>query len=157
MLAALSVIILLLGAVFEPLDLSCAFLAGFTVLAVRLRWGRSTAILLYFCTTVLAFLLLHNKLPAVLYAFYGGLYPIVKTEAERIFSGPLQWVLKIMFACLAYTGMIFVSLNVFGIKNMDFTYGLVPYILVAVVTVCADLAVSMIISQFGRVLLRGRK
>ncbi len=157
MLAALSIIVLLLGAVFEPLDLTTAFLAGFAVLAVRLRWGRSSSLFLYAGTAVLGFLLLHNKLPVVLYVFYGGLFPIVKIEAERISKRLLQWIVKVAFACAAYTAMIFVSTKVFGIQDMDFTYSLPMYIGVAAVTVCADFAVSMIIQQFGHVLLRKRK
>lgn len=157
MLAALSIIMLLLGAVFEPLDLTTAFLAGFAVLAVRLRWGRGSSLLLYFVTATLAFLLLHNKLPVVLYLFYGGLYPIVKVECERALSRSLQWLVKIAFSCLAYTAMIFVSLNVFGLTNMDFTYSIPAYIAVAFVTLCVDVAVGMIIQQFGHVLLRKRK
>ncbi|MBE6678826.1 MAG: hypothetical protein E7597_08545 [Ruminococcaceae bacterium] len=157
MLAALSIIVLLLGAVFEPLDLTTAFLAGFAVLAVRLRWGRGSSLLLYFATATLALLLLHNKLPAVLYMFYGGLYPIVKVECQRSLGRAVQWLVKIAFSCLAYTAMIFVSLNVFGLTNMDFTYSPIAYLAVAFVTVCVDVAVDMIIQQFGHILLRKRK
>ncbi len=157
MLAALSIIVLLLGAVFEPLDLTTAFLAGFAVLAVRLRWGKGSCFLLYFVTSVLAFLLLHNKLPVFLYMFYGGLFPIVKFESQRLSNRVLQWLIKIAFACVAYTAIIFVSLNIFGLTNMDFTYNVVAYIAVAAVTVCVDVAVDMIIQQFGHILLRKRK
>lgn len=157
MLAALSIIILLMGAVFEPLDLTTAFLAGFAVLAVRLRWGRGSALLLYSGTALLAFLLLHNKLPAVLYAFYGGLFHIVKVEAERIPYAVLRWVVKIGFAFLSYTAMIFVSLNVLGVTNLDFTYSIPAYCVVAAVSVCADIAVSLIIQQFGGLIYRKRK
>ena len=157
MLAALSIIVLLLGAVFEPLDLTTAFLAGFSVLAIRLRWGRASGLLLYFSTATLAFLLLHNKLPAVLYMFYGGLYPLVKVECQRLFNRPLQWLIEIAFSCVAYTAMIFVSLNVFGLTNMDFTYSVVAYIAVAFVAICVDVAVDMLVQQFGHILLRKRK
>ena len=156
-LSALSIIILLLGAVFEPLDLSCAFIAGLAVLTVRLRWGRKSALLLYSCTAVLSFLLLHNKLPVFLYIFYGGLFPIVKAEADLLTNAVIRWVLKIAFGCLAYTALIFVSLNIFGIKGMDFTYSIPAYLAVIGVTFCVDVAVSMLIGQFGRVILRKRK
>lgn len=157
MLAALSIIVLLLGALFEPLDLTMAFLAGFAVLAVRLRWGRKSSLMLYSATSVLAFLVLHNKLPVVLYIFYGGLFPIVKVDSERIPSKALQWLVKISFACVAYTALIFVSKQLLGIKGMDFTYSIPAYLGVVIVTLCVDFAVGLIIQQFGHILFRKRR
>ena len=98
LLAALSIIILLLGSLIEALDLSSAAIAGFAVLAVRIRWGRRSAIALYGVTSVLSMLMLPNKIPALLYVFYGGLYPILKAEIERLGSVLLQWVLKILLS-----------------------------------------------------------
>lgn len=157
MLAALSVIIMMLGAVFEPLDLTTSFLAGLAVMAVRLRWGRGSAWLLYFGVSVLSFLLLPNRLIAALYFLYGGLFPIVKADIDLHLSRAIGWVLKIVFGCAAYTAIIFVSLNILGIKSLDFTYSVPMYIAVIIVSVCVDLTVSLLIKQFGGVIFRGGK
>ena len=95
LLAALSIIILLLGSLIEALDLSSAAIAGFAVLAVRARWGRNSAIGLYAVTAALSLMVLPNKIPALLYVFYGGLYPILKAEIERVGKVWLQWILKV--------------------------------------------------------------
>lgn len=155
MLSALSVVVLLLGAVIDVLDLSSAVLAGFCVLAMRVRYGRTGAAAVYGTSAVLAFLLLPNKVPAVLYIFYGGLYPLVKPEIERIKSRALQWVLKLAFVLASFSVGLAVIAFVLGV-DAGYTIGVPLYLLLAVVAVFADVAMTGISARFGHI-VRGKR
>lgn len=156
LLAALSVIILLIGSLIEALDLSSAALAGFAVLAVRMRWGRNSAIALYGVTSVLAMLLLPNKIPVLLYMFYGGLYPILKAEIERLGNVVLQWVLKVASVLVFFSMGLWVAMSLLGL-NAGFTVGIALYALLVLVSVCADLALTAVMKQYAHIINRKRR
>lgn len=156
LLAALSVIILLLGSLIEALDMSSAVLAGFAVLAMRIRWGRKSAIALYAVTSVLAMMLLPNKVPVILYVFYGGLYPILKAEIERIGSTLLQWVLKVGSVLLFFSAGLWVAMSLLGV-DAGFTVGVALYAVLVPVSVCADLAMSAIMRQYAHLISRKKR
>ena len=153
-LAALSVIILLIGSLTEALDLSSAVLSGIAVLAMRVRWGRKGAIALYGTTSLLAFLLLPNKIPALLYIFYGGVYPLFKAEIEKIGKTALMWTLKLVCICGMYAAGLFTSKFLMGLDGLEFTNSPWMYALVAAIAVSADVCMSMIIRQYGYVVAR---
>ncbi len=153
MLAALSTVILTLGSLIDVLDMTSAVLAGFCVLFMRMRHGRAGAIAVYIVSTTLALLLLPNKIPAVLYAFYGGLYPILKPEIERLHSRVLQWILKVGSVLLFFSlGLLVISFTVSGgLAAAGFTLGWPLFVLLAVVAVVADIAISGIAKRFGHI------
>ena len=156
LLAALSVIILLLGSIIEALDLSSAAIAGFAVLAVRMRWGRNSALALYTVTSVLSMAMLPNKIPALLYVFYGGLYPILKAEIERIGNVYLQWILKVVSVLLFFSVGLWVAMSLMGI-DAGFTVGWALYGVLVPVSVCADIALSALMKQYAHIINRKKR
>lgn len=156
MLSALSTVLLLLGSVIDVLDLSCAVLAGFCVLMMRIRHGRIGAAAVYFTSSALALLLLPNKVPAVLYVFYGGLYPLVKPEIERLKSRALQWVIKIAFALVSFSAALALMTFVLGIDS-GFTVGAPLYILIAAVAVFADLGITGVSARLAGIAARKKR
>lgn len=156
MLAALSTVILFMGTIIDALDLSCAVLAGFAVLAMRIRHGRTGAFAVYCATAAISFLMLPNKIPAVLYVFYGGLYPMLKPEIERIRSAVLRWVLKVASVLASFSlGLAFIT-YILGVKS-GFTVGLPLYALLALVAVAADVAISGIVRRYGHIVAFGKR
>ena len=148
MLSALSIVILLFGSIIDVLDLTCAVFAGFCVIAMRIRHGRGGAIAVYCVSAVLAFLLLPNKIPAVLYIFYGGLYPLLKPEIESIPYAAVQWILKVLSVLFFFSlGLVFITF-VLGMDS-GFTVGVPLYALLTVVAICADIAVSAMMKRFA--------
>lgn len=155
LLSALSIIILLLGTLIEALDMSSAALAGFAVLAMRIRWGRRSAIALYAVTSVLAILFVPGT-SSILYVFYGGLYPILKAEIERLGSVVLQWILKVGSVAAFFSLGLWVAMSLLGIKT-GFTVGYVLYAVLVPVAVCADLALTVIMKQYAHLLIRKKR
>ncbi len=153
LLAALSIIVLLLGSLIDVLDMSSAAIAGFAVLAVRIRWGRNSAVALYALTSVLSILLLPNKVPALLYVFYGGLYPVLKAEFERVRSRVLEWVLKVGSVLISFSIGLWVMMFLLGL-DAGFTVGPMLFAAMVPVAVCADLAMTVIIRQYANIINR---
>jgi len=92
-LSATGVILLFFGSLVEVLDLSSAAAAGFVVVVAVIELGKSYPVMIYFAVSVLSFLTLPNKFPALFFIFFGGLYPIFKYYFER-FHPAVAWALK---------------------------------------------------------------
>lgn len=156
MLSALSVVLLWLGSAVQVLDLSAAVLSSFAVIFAQIELRPPYSYLIWITTSLLSFLLpLPNKVAALYYAGFCGIYVILKAYIERL-RPPLSWVVKIFVFNLLFIGICAVNLWVF---TPDFRPE--KWLIVAVLAlgnvafVCYDLAVSMCISfYFAR--LRGR-
>ena len=83
-LSALSVALMLLGAVVEVFDLCAVMLASFCTLFALIRIDGRHAWLVYAVTAVLALLLLPSKAVALEYLFFGGYYPILRAAVARL-------------------------------------------------------------------------
>jgi len=115
--AALSTVFLYIGSI-SVLDLSsvilCALLTMLTVVETGEKYGWLTA-----CVTgVLSLLLLPVKLPAVLYIFFGGIYPILKASLEKT-PYWLSWLFKIsvldtmLLLTIALSRLVFIAEEAF--------------------------------------------
>ncbi len=155
MLAAVSIVLLYLGSVIEVLDLTGAFLAGVAVLIMRVRWGRSSGWTVYAVTSTLALLIVPNKIPVLLYIFYGGLYPLLKAEIELICKPWLEWTIKTASVCLLYAAGVATAKFLFGLEDMDF--GLTEWIMypiTALVNAAADVTITVVLQQYGQAFSR---
>ena len=111
MMAAVGVVILYLGSFVEVLDISVAVAASLIATVIVIEYGAASAWSVYGVSAILSLLLLPQKFPAVMYAFFFGYYPIVKQKIERMRSRVTQWVLKSLIFAVATAAMVaFVSL-----------------------------------------------
>lgn len=155
MLAAVSMVLLYIGSVIEIFDLTGAFVAGVAVLIMRIRWGRSPAWTVYSVTSILALLIVPNKIPVMLYVFYGGLYPLLKAEIEKLCRPWLEWLIKTAVVCVMYAAGVAVAKFVFGIEDMDF--GLTEWIMypiAAIVNAAADIVITMLMQQYAPIIAK---
>ena len=106
-LVALSVIILYLGCAIEVLDITMSAMVSLLVVVIVIEMGYSYAWLTYIATAILSVLLLPQKSPAIFYACFMGFYPILKSYIERIGSGLVRWIIKLIVGNAAI-GLMFV-------------------------------------------------
>lgn len=95
LLAGLSFVLLLLGAVLPSGRLALTACAGVLTALVLLQSGLAYAIGAFLCAGILGILLLPQKAPGILYLAFLGYYPIIKSLAERLRHRWLEWVLKL--------------------------------------------------------------
>ncbi|MBR6557604.1 MAG: hypothetical protein IKT70_01195 [Clostridia bacterium] len=127
-LCAMSVIILYFGAVIDVMFLTMAAVCAIVVVYAVIEIRGSYPWLIYAATSILSMLLLPNKLPAITYLVFSGIYPIIKSYAERL---PLifAWMIKILLFNLSLTALVYVSTGIIGLE--DLTFGFSPAVYVA--------------------------
>jgi len=105
-LTAGGVVFLFAGSVLQVVDLSAAALAGFAVALSVIEIGGKYPVLVYLAVSLISVLILPNRLPAVFFIAFGGLYPIFKAQFER-YHPAVSWALKISMFNVALWLVIF--------------------------------------------------
>lgn len=151
LLAALSVVLLAVGAFFEVLDVSMAAIASLGVVFAVIELRGKYPYLVYAVTAVLSFLL-PSKTPALFYALFMGYYPLLKLLFEKHFSRPVAWLFKILSFLLATVLIIFLALKLFTVLLLPmgeapFIYAVAALVLVAVF-VLYDVALTRLITFY---------
>lgn len=93
---ALGVTFMMIGAVFEPLDLAVACLASVLVVFVYIEIGSPYTWLVWICTSLITAIVYPASGMWVMYLFLFGLYPMIKAYVERC-PVALWWPLKLLF------------------------------------------------------------
>lgn len=123
MVAAASVILMLMTGLFPFATLALPALAGALLLASVLETGPLWAIAVYAAVGILSLLVAPDREAAVYYILLFGHYPIVKNFIERIRLRPVQWVLKIAAFNLCGVAAYLISLKLLGVRDDLIKYG----------------------------------
>ena len=106
--SALGVVFLYIGSIFDFLNLTAAMAASFIVIFAVIEGGGVVPWMIYAGTAIISLLLLPNKYPAVIYLFFAGLYPMVKSYSERL-SMPVALIIKLLFTNAMLTVIILIA------------------------------------------------
>ena len=109
MAAALSVALMLLGAVFPIAMFIAPAVAGFLIATVCVECGKTMALTAYGAVSLLSLLLMPDKEVALTFVFLLGYYPLVKPYFERICPALLRAVCKLLLCnggILAMYGLV---------------------------------------------------
>ena len=96
LMAALGVVFMYVGALFEILDISTSAMASICVLLVLTELGMRYAWMTFAVTGVLSMILLPTKFAAILFVGFLGFYPMAKAFFEQKFRGWKCLVLKML-------------------------------------------------------------
>lgn len=144
-LSALAVVFMYIGALFDVLDLSVAALASMCVALVLVELGARWAFLVYAVVSVLSFLLLPAKTPAILFCGFLGFYPIAKSVFERRLHGALQWLLKLILLNIC-VGVMLLVLRLFTVSTAWFEA--LTLVLANFVFIVYDIALSRLLRAY---------
>ena len=150
MLSALGVIILALGSFVEVIDLTVAVVASFLCIWAVIEMGGAYPWLIWLVTSVVAFLILPLKTPALFYAIAFGFYPIIKEKAEKK-SNVVSWLIKLL---TFHVSMALILLGLWILTPALFADGLRILLLVGFYLACIfvfivyDLALTRIITFY---------
>ncbi|MBE6540221.1 MAG: hypothetical protein E7674_05740 [Ruminococcaceae bacterium] len=157
LLCALSVVLMLLGCVIQALDLSVAIAAGLTVAVAMIEYGTGYSVMLYFATSVLAFVLLPAKTPALFYILMGGIYPIIKALLERMKSRKTVFALKLIGFNIFYTCLIAAGKFLLNINDPIFSFNIFVYALGNVTFILYDIAFTRLVTLYVKRIRRKLK
>lgn len=110
-LAALSVVLLLVGTLLSVVDLCMLLLTSFVVLFAMMAVSGGYPWLLYAVTGVLSLLLVPDKLIPLAYLAFAGLYPLLKFRLDRL-PRVFSWMLKELWFNATLVGFALLSLFV---------------------------------------------
>lgn len=116
MLAALSVVMLLIGAVTGVLDLTGLCIASVLSAVSVVELGGRYPYLIWAVTGVISFVLLPDKSLAAGYVLFGGIYPVLKLYFERC-GRFLEWVLKLGYGAAVLCALYALSRFVFAVPQ----------------------------------------
>lgn len=94
---ALTVIFLYAAATLSTGKIAALGLASLLCGICVSRFGVRYGVALYVGASILALLLLPNKMFALLYVLFAGYYPIVKLYIEKLRRLWVEWILKLLF------------------------------------------------------------
>ena len=110
MAAALSVALMLLGAVVPVLMFIAPAVASLLIATVCVECGRTMALTAYGAVSLLSLLFVPDKEVALVFVFLLGYYPLAKPKFERIRPAVLRIVCKLLLCngtVLAMYGLVF--------------------------------------------------
>ncbi len=102
LLSAMGVVLLIIGAFVEVLDLSMAALASFFCIFAVIELGRGYSWMIYGVTGILAIIFMPQGLGGWFYILFFGYYPIVKEKVEKL-TRTLSWIFKLLIFNAAIT------------------------------------------------------
>ena len=147
-IAALGVVLLLLGSLIEVLDLSMAAIASMLVVFAVIEIGGKYPFLIYAVTSVLSLLLLPVKTAALIYFVFAGYYPILKAVLEGRLPKIPAWVLKVLIFCVGVAAAVFAAEKIFLMDLSWLWANWWFFLLLVPVFVVYDIALTRLISAY---------
>ena len=117
-LTALGVVIMLLGAVIEVLDLSVGAIASLIVVFVFVEIGKPYHWLVWICTSILTALIYPGSALWVEYLLIFGIYPILKSYIERLPKWS-HWPVKLAYINAVVAFLAFAMEKLLGIPFFE--------------------------------------
>lgn len=116
-LSALTVIILLLGSIFEVLDMSMAAISSFITVLACIELSGKYPLLIYATSSAVSLLLLPNKYGVLLYILFFGYYPIIKRKLDTgVKSKLLRRLIKLLIFAFSMAAVELLYFFVFAVK-----------------------------------------
>lgn len=94
MMAALSVVLMVLGAILELGMYACPLFAGLCFIPIGQKYGRNYHITLYVASSILCFLMVPNMEENLMFAGLFGWYPIVRPVLQKL-PKVIRWICKL--------------------------------------------------------------
>ena len=94
MMAALCVVLMVLGAVLELGMYACPLLAGLCFIPIGQKYGRKYHLILFVATALLSFFLVPNIEENLIFAGLFGWYLILRPVLQKL-PGVLRWLVKL--------------------------------------------------------------
>lgn len=105
-------------------EYACPTFAGLVLIAVAEEMGRKTALIVYGAAALLSLLLTPSKEAAILFVFFFGYYPIIRSLLmERVRLRAVRGVLKLLLFNAAIVAGYLVVIYVLGIPDITEEFG----------------------------------
>ena len=149
MMSALSLVILWIGYASNIADLTAVTVTAVIIVIVQLEFGSPWYQLTGAATTLLAFLLIPNKLLSIIYLCFGVGFPILKRVMRRT-PYLVGLILRLVYCNLIMTGIIALAKFVFMLPEDEYGFSVLIYIIANVIFICSDFFIDAVTVEYFR-------
>ena len=152
-LAAVSLVLMLLSSVIPVMSYGLPAIAGFLTTLVVIECGDRMAAVCYGAVSILSVILVPDKESALLYLILFGWYPIVKRHIEKLRKPVLEWALKLVCMAVPVGAASVVAVAVLGLGAV-FGEGMGPaliagfYLVAVVAFVLYEIVMTQLITAY---------
>ena len=118
MMVALSVVMMVVGALFDVLDLSACAFASLVMVFSYIELGSPYTFLIWICTTLISALVFPASLVWIEYFTVFGIYPIFKAYIERL-PRIFWWPVKLVYINVVIWLLILFADLIFGTQLLE--------------------------------------
>lgn len=118
---ALIVVILYLSSFFPMLSLSMVAIAGVLPAVLVSEFGIGTAAMAYVASSVLALILVPDRMNSMLFVLLFGHYPIIKELSERVKQKWFTWCIKLLSANVLFVVVWILFKNMFASQISEYS------------------------------------
>ncbi len=117
-LAALITVLILLGSVFDMVDLACAAAASLVLHIALTEMDATHAFMIYLCASFLSFILMPLCSCSLYFTAFFGYYPLVRAfAARRIKNKKLYYAFVFLLYNAAMLALFLIFKSIFGIQG----------------------------------------
>ena len=116
---ALSLTFMLVGGILPLATFAAPAIAGILIMPVTIEFGRKTGWLLYAAIGLLSLLLVSDREMSLIFLFFFGFYPLLKTNLERLHTHTGRLLAKFAVFNLCVISMYALILLVFPIPAIN--------------------------------------
>ncbi len=150
-ICALSVLFIVLGGIFDMLDITAAAIASAFVAFCAIEMGEKYPYLVFAVSAALSLILCPGRTSTLYYVFFLGYYPIIRVYLDRL----SRWVgilLKFIIFNVALLLMVFLAKSVFLADSTTYSVGIVIalFVFANVFFLVYDIAFNVISVSYKR-------
>ena len=146
-MVALSVVMMLLGAVVDVLDLTACAFASLVMVFAYIELGSPYTFLIWICTTLISAIIFPASLVWIEYLLVFGIYPLIKAYIERLPRG-FWWPLKLVFINAIIWLLILLVDLIFGTPFLEgdtLLLRVATYVLINIAFVAYDFFITIMV------------
>lgn len=149
MITVISIVLMFMTSVIPTTKIFLVSLASFLTAVIVIEAGVSTALVSFFATSILGFLIVPRKILVAPYALFFGYYAVIKLFIERIDNIVLEWIIKMLiFNIIIVIKYLLLTTFIINELNLPFHIGFIVLAL-QVVFIIYDYVFSMFIQYYN--------
>ena len=150
MLVALGTVFMVVGAVFDVMDLTACAIASLMMVFAYLELGSPYTWLIWLSTTLASAIFFPGSVVWVEYLLVFGIYPILKAYIERLPS-PFWWPIKLAYINAIIWGLMLLLDLLFGTPLLDAdtpVMKIILYVLINIAFIAYDLFITVMVRVY---------
>lgn len=158
-ISALSLTVMLLTGLFPFAEYALPALSGIILTVLVIELSKKEAFISYIAVSILSFFIVPSKEAALIFIFFLGYYPIIKSLIEHINKPKIEIILKLILFNVAVLIAYFVMINLLSMTELlsdfdfGFKYGMLIFLITAnFVFLLYDYALTGAIDMYYRII-----